>query len=65
MTLEQILQTYFDCKKPFDRNGNLTKSGDYNTQRLINLLADLEAIGVINCAHNSAKKIDDIINLSY
>ena len=65
MTLEEILQEFFGCKKPFDRNGKLTKSGDYNVQRLIDLLGCLEGIGVINCAHNSARKIDEIIDDNY
>lgn len=61
MGLEQILQEYFGCKHPFDKGGKLTKHGDLAVQRLINLLHDLNAIGIINGSWNAEKKIDDII----
>lgn len=65
MTLEQILQEYFSCKKPFDGNGKLTKQGDRKVQQLINLLHDLAFIGVIPDASNSERIIDEIIDQGY
>lgn len=62
MTLKQILQRYFGCKRPFDKDGKLTKHGDIAVQRLISLLHDLNAIGVINGSWNAEKKIDEIID---
>ena len=62
MTLEEILQEYFGCKRPFDKGGRLTKHGDIAVQRLISLLHDLNAIGVINGSWNAEKRIDDIID---
>lgn len=62
MTLERILQDYFGCKYPFDKDGRLTKHGDLAVQRLISLLHDLNAIGVINGSWNAEKRIDDIID---
>jgi len=62
MTLEQILQEYFGCKRPFDKDGRLTKHGDIAVQRLISLLHTLNAIGIINGSWNAEKRIDDIID---
>lgn len=62
MTLEEILREYFGCKRPFDKGGRLTKHGDFAVQRLISLLHDLNAIGVINGSWNAEKRIDDIID---
>lgn len=62
MDLEQILQEYFGCKRPFDKGGKLTKHGDLAVQRLISLLHALNAIGVINGSWNAEKRIDDIID---
>ena len=62
MDLEQILQEYFGCKRPFDKDGRLTKHGCLAVQRLISLLHDLNAIGVINGSWNAENRIDDIID---
>lgn len=62
MDLKQILQEYFGCKRPFDKDGKLTKHGDIAVQRLISLLHDLNAIGIINGSWNAEKRIDDIID---
>lgn len=62
MTLEEILREYFGCKLPFGKDGRLTKHGDISVQRLISLLHDLNAIGVINGSWNAEKRIDDIID---
>lgn len=62
MTLEEILREYFGCKRPFDKGGRLTKHGDLAVRRLISLLHDLNAIGVINGSWNAKKRIDDIID---
>lgn len=61
MTLEQILQEYFGCNRPFNREGKLTKHGDIAVQRLISLLHELNAIGIINGSWNAEKRINDII----
>lgn len=62
MALEQILQDYFGCKRPFDKDGKLTKHGNLAVKRLISLLHNLNDIGVINGSWNAQKKIDDIID---
>ena len=65
MTLEQILQNYFGCKYPFNKDGKLTKHGDIAVQRLISLLHSLNAIGIINGSWNAEKRIDDIIDTNH
>ena len=65
MGLEQILQNYFGCKYPFNKDGKLTKHGDIAVQRLISLLHSLNAIGIINGSWNAEKRIDDIIDTNH
>lgn len=60
-SLEEILKEYFHCEKPFDLDGNLTEHGVYHTERLINLLHDLESIGVISDAWYAESQIDEIV----
>lgn len=62
MDLESILKEYFHCPMPFDAGGRLTEHGDQKVQELINLLRDLQFIGVINDARHAEKAIDDIID---
>lgn len=62
-TLEDILIEYFGCAKPFDyKNGkddNMTDEGMLAYQDLVNLLFDLNMLGVLNA--DSAIKILDTI----
>lgn len=58
MTLEEILQQHFNCKRPFNKDGSLTKQGDTAVNNLITLLEQLQAIGVINGAWNARRIID-------
>lgn len=62
MDLEKILKEWFGCKRPFDKDGKLTKQGDIAVQRLISLLHALNAMGIINGSWNAQKRIDDIID---
>ena len=59
-TLEEILQTYFGCKVPFRKDGELTTTGIKAYKRLEDLLGDLESIGVIPSASQAVSVLDDI-----
>lgn len=58
MSLEEILQE-FGCKKPFDRFGQLTKSGEKAMEKLIKVVDGLYDIGAIT------DKPDDIESYCY
>lgn len=62
MDLTEILKEYFGCNKPFDKYGKVTKKGEQAQERLINLLKDLEFVGVINDAHSAERQVDEIVN---
>ena len=59
-TLEDILQICFDCKKPFDKNGNQTVAGTKAYEKLITTISGLENIGVVNNANNIITQLDAI-----
>ena len=59
-TLEDILQICFDCKKPFDKNGNQTVAGVEAYEKLTTTISGLENIGVVNDANNIIKQLDAI-----
>lgn len=59
-TLDEILQTYFGCKVPFRKDGELTTTGIKAYKRLENLLNDLYALGVIPSASDAVRKLDEI-----
>ena len=61
MTLEEILQKYFGCKKPFRKDGELTVDGARAYQRLDSLLDHLHTLGVITNSDYS-RKLDEITN---
>lgn len=62
VTLEEIYQKYFDCSVPFRKSGRLTKSGAIAHEKLINLLKDLESIGVVSDARIATVELDEISN---
>lgn len=62
-TLEEILQTYFGCKVPFRKDGELTTTGVEAYKKLEELLHDLEGIGVIPSASNAVRILDEITRL--
>lgn len=63
VTLEEILQKYFDCKEPFHaKSGRLTKSGAIAHEKLIQLIKDLEDLGVYADGRLSICQLDDIAN---
>lgn len=64
-TLEDILQVCFDCKKPFDKNGNQTVTGVKAYEKLITAIYGLENIGIINDANNIIKQLDEIASSKY
>ena len=64
-TLEDILQTCFDCKKPFDKSGNQTVAGVNAYEKLIATIYGLENIGVIDSVNNVIKQLDEIVSSEY
>lgn len=62
-TLEEIYQTYFDCKVPFRKSGRLTKEGALAHDRLIDLITDLVVLGVIEDDERiCSMRLDEIAN---
>ena len=59
-TLEEILQTYFGCKVPFRKDGELTTTGVKAYKKLEDLLNDLYALGVIPSVSDAVRKLDEI-----
>jgi len=47
MTLEEILQNYFGCKRPFDKAGELTKEGSKAFGKLETLCNHLQDLRVV------------------
>ena len=69
MSLEEILQTYFGCKKPFLNDRRMTDSGEIVSMtkngykaydRLVNLLYELEALDVGIDANEVVETLDNI-----
>ena len=60
-TLEKILQTYFGCKVPFRKDGDLTTTGVKAVERLKNLMRDLEQVDVIWDSGRAVRVIDRFI----
>jgi len=56
------LKNYFGCDNPFDDYGKITPEGETAQEKLINLLKDLEAVGVIHDARAAEHQIDEICN---
>ena len=59
-TLEEILQTYFGCKVPFRKDGELTTTGIKAYKKLEDLLNDLEGLKVIRGASQAMRVLDEI-----
>lgn len=59
-TLEEILQTYFGCKVPFRKDGEMTTTGIKAYKRLEDLLNDLEGLKVIRSASQAMRVLDEI-----
>ena len=59
-TLEEILQTYFGCKVPFRKDGELTTTGVKAYKKLEDLLNDLEGLKVIRGARQAMRVLDEI-----
>ncbi len=63
VTLEEILQKYFDCEKPFHKkSGRLTKSGAIAHEKLIQLIKDMEDLGVYADGRLTICQLDEIAN---
>ena len=60
MSLEEILQKYFNCKKPFNKNGNLSINGEIAYSKLVDLLYALDELVEINASW----VIDDLDKLA-
>ena len=45
---EEILKDYFNCKRPFKKNGKLSKNGEKAYARLVSLLEDIDHLIDIN-----------------
>lgn len=53
---EEILKDYFNCKRPFKKNGKLSKNGEKAYARLVSLLDDIDNLIDINFS----SKIDEL-----
>lgn len=62
VTLEEIYQKYFDCSVPFRKSGRLTKSGVIAHEKLVNLIKDLEDLGVYADGRLTICQLDEISN---
>ena len=62
MTLEEILQKYFGCKRPFDKHGELTNAGLKAFQKLETLCGDLQSLGIVLFHEN---ELYNILNENY
>lgn len=62
VTLEEILKNYFGCSVPFRKSGRLTKSGAIAHEKLIQLIKDLEDLGVYADGRLSICQLDKIAN---
>lgn len=60
-TLEEILQEHFSCKKPFKKNGKLSKNGWSAYSKLTKLIYDLGTLGVIENASDVVDSLDYIV----
>lgn len=60
ITLEEILQKYFNCKRPFNKNEKLSESGWSAYGKLTKLVYDLGALGVIEDANDVVESLDHI-----
>ncbi|MCR5154852.1 MAG: hypothetical protein K6B75_08415 [Lachnospiraceae bacterium] len=63
-TLEEIFQIHFGCKKPFDKDGDLTVSGLKAYSKLLVLLDDLNSVGIVE-NNNYHDVIDEILKDNY
>lgn len=59
-SLESILQEYFNCKKPFKKNGKLSTNGESAYAKLVELLYDIDNLVDINVN----RFIDDLDELA-
>lgn len=64
MTLEEILQKYFNCVKPFQKNGDFTIKGSKSYEELITLLYEIGKLTNSPMEH-IVKKLDEITNDNY
>lgn len=60
-TLEEILQEYFNCKKPFNKNEKLSVSGWSAYGKLTKLIYDLGTLGVIENTDDVVESLDYIV----
>lgn len=66
--LEKVLQEYFNCKRPYNNNGTLSKEGEMAYAKLVNLLYKIDELIGINLnideldklapSENSSKMLD-------
>lgn len=68
MCMEQILEEYFGCKRPFKKNETLSKNGERAYARLISLLEDINLLAKRDYNLNGdvfdlLKDIDDLVGL--
>lgn len=67
MDMEQLLQDYFNCSKPFKKNGELSVNGTKAYGKLLDMLYALNNLGVIDSktTNNAIKEIDKILDTNY
>ena len=60
--LENILQEFFHCKRPFKKNGKLTVQGEKAYSQLEELMYQLDFLGVLSDkAHDIVEKLGEIV----
>jgi len=59
-SMEEILQEYFGCKKPFKKNETLSISGEMAYARLIGLLQDIDDLLGTDYVAKNIDKLDEI-----
>lgn len=64
-TLEEILQHFFNCKKPFNNNGEFTKSGSKAYGKLIELIYNVGNLCDVDVNNDIVEKLDNICDDEY
>lgn len=62
-TLEEILQEYFNCSKPFRKDGSFTYRGAKAFNKLVGLVYALGTITDLN-AEKIVRTLDEISNIN-
>lgn len=59
-SMEEILKEYFNCKRPFKKNGTLSLNGEKAYARLVSLLGDINDLVEIENFSSLIDELDEI-----